>query len=57
MEIAVSVFYSFLEVLLITGCSEEEEPDDYPFPLTLKTKKSSDPNSPAPLIGGLNGIS
>ena len=25
--------------------SEEEEPEDYPFPLTLKTKKQSD--SPA----------
>jgi len=36
---------------------EEEEPDDYPFPLTLKTKKGSDPNSPAPLVGGLNGSS
>ena len=35
--------------------SEEEEPDDYPFPLTLKTKKGSGPNSPAPLVGGMNG--
>ncbi|KAK7890440.1 glycogen synthase isoform 1 [Exophiala xenobiotica] len=34
---------------------EEEEPDDYPFPLTLKTKRDSGPNSPAPLIGGMNG--
>jgi hypothetical protein len=33
--------------------SEEEEPDDYPFPLTLKMKKgaNSGPNSPAPLVG------
>ena len=31
--------------------SEEEEPDDYPFPLTLKMKKGSGPNSPAPLLG------
>ncbi|KAJ9499969.1 glycogen synthase isoform 1 [Exophiala xenobiotica] len=34
---------------------EEEEPDDYPFPLTLKTKRDSGPNSPAPLVGGMNG--
>jgi len=34
---------------------EEEEPDDYPFPLTLKTKKDSGPSSPAPLVGGMNG--
>jgi glycogen synthase len=33
---------------------EEEEPDEYAFPLTLK-KKGSGPNSPAPLTGGLNG--
>ncbi|OCT52783.1 Glycogen [starch] synthase [Cladophialophora carrionii] len=34
---------------------EEEEPDDYPFPLTLK-KKGSGPNSPAPLLGPVNGL-
>ncbi|RVX73603.1 Glycogen [starch] synthase [Exophiala mesophila] len=33
---------------------EEEEPDDYQFPLTLK-KKSSGANSPAPFLGGMNG--
>ena len=26
--------------------SEEEDPDEYPFPLTLRTKKSSNPGSP-----------
>jgi len=36
---------------------EEEEPDDYPFPLTLKMKKGSGPNSPAPLLGPVNGQS
>jgi hypothetical protein len=36
--------------------SEEEEPDDYPFPLTLKQKKGSGPNSPAPLVGSVNGL-
>ncbi|EHY54302.1 glycogen synthase isoform 1 [Exophiala dermatitidis] len=34
---------------------EEEEPDDYPFPLTLKMKKGSGATSPAPLTGSING--
>lgn len=36
--------------------SEEEDPDDYPFPLTLKTKspKTSEPTSPAPMMS-ING--
>jgi hypothetical protein len=27
--------------------SEEEDPDEYPFPLTLRTKRSTGPTSPA----------
>jgi glycogen(starch) synthase len=26
--------------------SEEEDPDEYPFPLTLRTKRSTGPTSP-----------
>jgi len=38
--------------------SEEEDPEDYPFPLTLKLKKgaTSGPNSPG-LNGPINGAS
>ena len=35
--------------------SEEEDPDDYPFPLTLRLKKPSGPNSP--VEGLINGTS
>ena len=28
------------------GYSEEEDPDEYPFPLTLRTKRSTGPTSP-----------
>ena len=27
--------------------SEEEDPDEYPFPLTLRTKRPTGPTSPA----------
>lgn len=37
-------------------CSEEEESDDYPFPLTLKPKKSSASSSGA-VSPALNGTS
>ena len=40
----------------LTFSREEEEPDEYAFPLTLK-KKGSGPNSPAPMVGGPNGAS
>ncbi|KPI36387.1 Glycogen [starch] synthase [Cyphellophora attinorum] len=36
--------------------SEEEEPDEYAFPLTLKKPKTG-ADSPAPLVGGANGAS
>lgn len=36
--------------------SEEEDPDDYPFPLTLRSPKKATPmGSPNP--GGPNGVS
>jgi hypothetical protein len=34
--------------------SEEEDPDEIPFPLTLKQKKGSEPKS-GPASPGLNG--
>jgi hypothetical protein len=30
----------------LTFCSEEEDPDEYPFPLTLRSKRSNAPASP-----------
>lgn len=36
---------------LLTSSSEEEDPDDIPFQLTLKKKGNSGANSPAPLMG------
>ena len=40
----------------LTGHSEEEDPDDYAFPLTLKSPKKSSPlDSPVP--GRVNGVS
>lgn len=33
---------------------EEEDPDEYPFPLTLRNKKDSSTNSPAGLDGTLD---
>lgn len=54
METAVS-FLTFLIVHILTTCSEEEEPDEFPYPLTLRTKKSGDrPQSPLDSIS-LNG--
>lgn len=54
MEAAVSEPLRSWELLLMLH-SEEEEPDEYALPLTLKTKKGSGTNSPAPMIGGANG--
>lgn len=28
-------------------CSEEEDPEEYPFPLTLRSKRPQGPTSPA----------
>ena len=56
MEVTVSSAHSALEDFANGVSSEEEEPDEYAFPLTLK-KKGSGPNSPAPLVGGPNGAS
>ena len=35
--------------------SEEEDPDDYPFPLTLRSPKKPTPMG-SPLPGDLNGV-
>jgi len=35
---------------------EEEEVDEYPFPLTLKQKKTSEPSTPLGLEPATNGI-
>jgi glycogen(starch) synthase len=37
-----------VRILLIVQFSEEEDPDEYPFPLTLRTKRSTGPTSPNP---------
>ena len=37
-----------LEYLTNNVCSEEEDPEEYPFPLTLRTKQ---PGPPSPLEG------
>lgn len=36
---------------------EEEDPDDYPFPLTLKTKKPTGSGAISPAINGMDGAS
>lgn len=36
---------------MLTIPSEEEDPDEIPFQLTLKKKGNSGANSPAPLLG------
>ena len=55
MEATVS-FTSIRIIDLLTKCSDEEDPEEYHFPLTLKLKKgaSSGPNSPG-LNGPING--
>ncbi len=54
MEAPVSTPYTWnmgSETLLLTFCvySEEEDPDEYPFPLTLRTK----PPGPASPLDGI----
>lgn len=41
-------------MLTILRCSEEEDPDEYPFPLTLRTKRTG-PGSPLDGIP-INGV-
>lgn len=36
---------------------EEEDPDDYPFPLTLKTKKPTGSGAISPALNGTDGAS
>ena len=36
---------------------EEEDPDDYPFPLTLKTKKPTGSGAMSPALNGTDGAS
>lgn len=60
MEVAVSpIFLSHTSYSAITSntvYSEEEDPDDYPFPLTLRSPKKATPmGSPNP--GVMNGVS
>lgn len=47
MEVAVSLFGILIVRTTLTRHSEEEDPDEYPFPLTLRSKKSTGPTSPA----------
>jgi glycogen synthase len=37
--------------------SEEEDPEEYPFPLTLKQKKPTGSGTITPTINGLDGAS
>ena len=55
METAVSTKDPIDEYML-THDSEEEDPDEIPFQLTLKKKGNSGTSSPAPLLGP-NGAS
>lgn len=58
MEASVSTGESglFFVVMMLTilRCSEEEDPDEYPFPLTLRTKRTG-PGSPLDGIP-INGV-
>ena len=60
MEIAVSPFFLFTDTNLGAATkylhSEEEDPEDYPFPLTLRSSKKSTPSG-SPNPGVLNGVS
>lgn len=49
MEAAVSLPPSEIHIILLITVTyrEEEDPDEYPFPLTLRSKKSTGPTSPA----------
>ena len=35
--------------------SEEEDPEDYPFPLTLRTKKPNGSGAASPALNGTDG--
>ena len=48
MEITVSfLFLGKKEREMLILNREEEDPDEYPFPLTLRTKRPTGPTSPA----------
>lgn len=60
MEVAVSPIFSshtfYSGITPNAVYSEEEDPDDYPFPLTLRSPKKATPmGSPNP--GVMNGVS
>jgi hypothetical protein len=59
VEVAVS-FILFLREWGESGLMmsrEEEDPDEYPFPLTLRTKRPTGPTSPAEPVPITNGDS
>lgn len=47
MEATVSNLVMFLRIPSNIIHSEEEDPEEYPFPLTLRNKKANGPSSPA----------
>lgn len=51
METSVSnlITKDFIKIKLILFDREEEDPDEYPFPLSLRPKKQSGPGSPDPI--------
>lgn len=51
MEAAVSTLLKAGRKLL-TSRSAEEDPDDYPFPLTLRTKQPTNGNEEIPALNG-----
>lgn len=54
METAVSRNWMSLRRRMLTKRSAEEDPDDYPFPLTLRTKQPSnggEADGPVPVNG------
>lgn len=56
MEASVShaLHFHFLETFTNITSSEEEDPEEYPFPLTLKSRKNSGASTPT-LTNG-NGV-
>lgn len=57
MEASVSAAFQRPFVILLTDYSEEEDPDEYPFPLTLRSKRSTGPTSPADgVLSNGNGV-
>ena len=59
MEITVHISFSRLVLLKCDAnllIREEEDPDDYAFPLTLKSPRKPTPAG-SPLPGAINGVS